>query len=451
MMRSDLLGRCLKLQLIVLSVCFLHLIRGAESPTSVCDREPSTLVVFVGTLTDAKEGDGNVFSLKFHITEPLLGKTSSEVSTDTVNMPDCSIQKITAHIGENYLVQAHAFNESYVDTSWGCQHIRPARETHAEIEYFRRLQKGQTPTEILGEARFQKWLPLTGFPLPATKIRLVGGGHDYNYVSDDRGLFRGVLNPGQYKVSVDFPKGFEPNTEGPFGPLHGLCGPLEFTMAEGRCTSVTVCAQASGSITVHIVDADGDSLASRDNVELTLTTAERAEFIRNVFPDEKSNLVFENLLPGKYILGLTHPALEGAPYRPVYFPGVSSRTDAQVISLEAGEHKILPEMRIKKGIPCKIPVRVIDEDHKPLPSGVVTLAYPETGQFDAYPDWQPDANGKAAVYAVFPGIVYLRAEKENEARTGLDADVVEVTSCPAEPVFLKVGGPVTHAQEPHRN
>lgn len=394
MIRCELLGRSLTLQLI-LSVCFWHPICRAKSPASVCDRDPSNLVVFVGTLTDAKERDGNVFSLKFQITEPLLGKTSSEVSTETVNMPDCGIQKITAHVGESYLVQAHAFNESHVDTWWGCQQIRPAGETHAEIKYFRRLQKGRTSTEILGEARFQKRLPLTGFPLPGTKIHLVGGGHEYNYVSDRRGLFRGVLGPGRYKVSVGFLKGFEPDTE-------GLCGPLEFDIAERRCTLVKVCAQASGSITAHIVDIDGDPLASRDNVELTLTTAERSEFVSNVLPDEKSNLVIENIFPGKYILGLTYPATEGAPYRPTYFPGVSSRTDAQVINLSAGERKILPEMRIKKGTPCKIPVRVIDEGHKPLPSAVVTLAYPETDQFYAYPDWQPDSNGKGAVYAVFP-------------------------------------------------
>src|SRR5208337_2345488 len=295
MMRSDLLGRCLTLELILLSVCFLHPICRAESHTSICDRDPTSALVFVGILTDAKPpGEYAGFNvMRFHVSELLEGETSSEV---TLGMDKACYRDpaMTEYIGRTYLVRTHLISEGVIEGLMDCDQMRPVDQASTQLEYFRRLRKGDTATEISGEAKFEKWLPLTSFPLPGTKIHLVGGGHEYNFVSDDKGLFRGVLSPGRYKVSVDFPKGFEPNTEGLSGPLGGLCGPLEFTMAEGRCTSVAVCAQASGSITAHIVDADGDSLASSDNVELTLTTAERAEFVRNVFPDEKSNLVIEN-------------------------------------------------------------------------------------------------------------------------------------------------------------
>jgi hypothetical protein len=388
--------------------------------------------------------------MTFHIIELLEGETSSDV---TLGMGPACYQDpaMTEYIGRSYLVRTHLMRESIIEALMDCDQMRPADQTSTELEYFRNLKKGKTPTEISGEARFQKWLPFTGFPLPATKIHLLGGGHEYNFVSDGRGLFRGVLDPGRYKASVDFPKGFEPITGRWIGPLQGLCGSLEFTMAEGRCTSVVVCAQASGSITAHIVDADGGSLPSNDNFELTLTTAERGEFVRNVFPDEKSNLVIDNLLPGKYILALTYPATEEAPYRPFYFPGVKSRAEAQVIDLEPGEQKVLPEMRIKKGAPCWIRVHVIDEDHKSLPSDLVTLAYAETRWFDIAPGWRGDANGEGAVFAVFPGAVYLRAENENQARTGFDSDVVEVSSCPSEPVLLKVDHSITSPQEPRGN
>jgi hypothetical protein len=388
--------------------------------------------------------------MTFHIIELLEGETSSDV---TLGMqPACYRDPaMPDQIGRAYLVRTHFINQGIIETLMNCEQMRPVEQASTELEYFRKLKKGKTPTEISGETRFQKWLPWTSFPLPGTTVHLLGGGHEYKFVSDDRGLFRGVLDPGRYKVSVGFPTGFEPITERSPEPLKIFCGPLEFTMAEGRCTSVVVCAQASGSITAHIVDADGDSLASNYKFGLTLTTAERGEFVRNVFPDEKSNLVIENLMPGKYILALTSPATEEAPYRPFYFPGVKSRAEAQVIDLGPGEQKVLREMRIKKGTPCLIRVHVIDEDQKSLPSDLVTLAYAETRWFDIAPEWRGDANGEGAVFAVFPGIVYLRAENENEARTGFDSDVVEVSSCPSEPVLLKVGHSVTSPQEPRGN
>lgn len=445
MMRCALLGRCFRIPLILLTVCLWRPICAVETPTSICDRDPSAALVFVGTLMDAKPPGGyagfNIMT--FHIIELLEGETSSDV---TLGMePACYRDPaLPDQIGRAFLVRTHLMSEGIIDTLMDCDQMRPVDQASTELEYFRKVKKGKTPTEISGEARFQKRLPLTSFPLPGTSVHLLGGGHEYNFVSDDRGLFRGVLDPGRYKVSVGFPKGFEPISE-------GLCGPLEFTLAEGRCTSVALCAQASGSITAHIVDADGDSLPSNYKFGLTLTTAERGEFVENVFPDEKSNLVIDNLLSGKYILALTAPATEEAPYRPFYYPGVRSRAEAQVIDLGPGEQKVLPEMRIKKGKPCWIRVHVIDEDQKSLPSDDVTIAYAETRWFYIAPEWRGDAHGEGAAFAVFPGTVFLRAENENEARTGFDSDVVEVNSCPSEPVLLKVGHSVTSPQKPRGN
>jgi len=71
--------------------------------------------------------------------------------------------------------------------------------------------------------------------------------------------------------------------------------------------------------------------------------------VQSAWPDEKSNLKADNLLPGEYNLGLNTylPVSRGsAPYPPIYFPGVGIRSEAQVITLGAGEQKVLSEMRI---------------------------------------------------------------------------------------------------------
>ena len=156
------------------------------------------------------------------------------------------------------------------------------------------------------------------------------------------------------------------------------------------------------------------------------------------------------LLPGKYILGLNTylPVGRGsAPYPSIYFPGVSARSDAQVITLAAGEHKVLSEMRIKKGKECEIPVLVIDGLGKPSPSTQVALAYSDYPHFYVEPRDLTDESGREVVYVVFPGHVVLRAEKQLENGSIAQSDNLELSSCPAEPVSLRLNHVVVNQTE----
>ena len=200
------------------------------------------------------------------------------------------------------------------------------------------------------------------------------------------------------------------------------------------------------------MDADGDPLGPMSNVQLTLETAEDQQFVQSVWPDEKSDLKTDNLLPGQYILGLNTylPVSRGSgPYPPIYFPGVRRRSNAQVITLAAGEHKLLSEMRIKKGKACEFPVLVIDELGKPSPSTQVELAYSDYPHFYVDPGDQTDQNGRETIYAVFPGPVFLRAEKQLGDGSTAQSEKLELSSCPIEPVSLKLSRAVVDRPEPN--
>jgi len=227
------------------------------------------------------------------------------------------------------------------------------------------------------------------------------------------------------------------------------CAPSEFTILEHLCTTVVLCGEPTGSITTHVVDMDGGFLDDI-NDPLTLETADGQQFVESTIPDGSGNLVADRLLPGKYILGLSTytPVLDyQPPYPPTYYPGVSRRSEAQVITLRAGEHKVLPDMRIKKGTACQISVQVTDELGHPSPDTDVSLAYPDYPHF-WIKDNPTDENGSGRVYAVFPGIVSLRAEKPDKESSRLESDVTELTSCPDKRVFLKLSHRVTAPQEP---
>jgi len=443
MMPRMRLIRSSKLFSTLLYLSLAYPLKGADTNGSVCNSDPSSALAFVGTLTELTPSP-SWKTATFQVKELLVGQQSSVVSALMLN-DLCRNSGPTPTVGGTYLVQTHISPGGSVYQLEQCEQVRPVDQAAAALEYLRSSRKGTTPTEVSGEARVKTGgYPWKKTPLPKTKIHLVGSSkQQLDFLSDEDGQFHGTLSPGQYGITANFPTGFEADD----------CGPTTITVAEHRCTEVTLCAHPTASITAHIVDADGDPLGPMSNVQLTLETAEDQQFVQSVWPNEKSDLETANLLPGQYILGLNTylPVDRGsAPYPPIYFPGVSSRSDAQVISVAAGEHKLLSEMRIKKGKQCEIPVLVVDGIGKPSPSTQVELAYSDYPHFYVEPRDQTDENGRGTIYAVFPGPVFLRAEKQQRDGSTAQSENLELSSCPTKPVSLKLSRVVVDQPEPKK-
>src|SRR5581483_5981134 len=319
-------------------------IQGTQT-SAVCVVNPSSALIFVGRLTKLTPADNSSWNqAQFQVTELLQGEPLDVVSAlITKNL--CGDAATEPKIGESYLIVTEQLARGGIGQLLRCEQVRPEREAAPELEYLRSSQLGETPAELSGEATVdvqeeQVW---TKVPLPGTKIHLTAEGRTTEFVSDDEGLFRGVLKPGNYEVNVQLPSGYSRKDYG-LGSI--------ITVTEHRCTQLAISASPAGSITVHIVDVGGAKLDSMSNVQFTLETAEHQQFVQSVWPDENSDLVIKDLPPGHYLLGLNAylPVSRGTvPYPPTYFPGVNNRSAAQVINLALGERKVLPEMRIMKG------------------------------------------------------------------------------------------------------
>lgn len=424
------------------TVCVSIPLDGQQSsPASVCDRDPSNAIVFVGTLMESKAtaDQGAHRSLKFQVTEILQGDLSQEVSLLRENQR-CDDTTTNPVIGGSFLVRTHILTNA-LEPLRQCDQMRLVDRAQEELMYFRRAQKGDTPTDVLFEARSEPdGFPWNASPLPGTKVHVSNGERQWDFVADQNGSYRAAFDPGHYALAIKFPAGYEPDPS-------GQCGVPELTAVENRCTLVALCAGPTASITAPLVDVDGSHFNASSNVQLSLVTAEGQEFVRSVWPDEEGNLIVDRLPPGKYILGLNTylPATSDSSYPPIYYPGVSHRAEAEAITLGPGERKVLPEMRVKKGAPCDIPVQVFDEAGQPSPSAQLALFYRDYPHY--WVDHDTDANGKGAVYAVFPGPVLLKALKPNEDQSVIESEPVEVDNCPAEPVQLKLLHPVTDSQE----
>ena len=411
-------------------------LKAADTHGTVCSTDPSSALVFVGTLTDLTSANYSPqwSSATFHVTELLQGESSDEVSA-SMQSNLCHDSGTIPAVGGTYLVLAHslrkASSRSLIQLEH-CEQIRPVDQSTAELAYLRSSQAGNTATEVAGEISVDtRGYPWKKVLLPETKIHLIGSNQRFDFVSDHDGQFHGIIIPGQYAVTVEFPAGYEAE----------YSGQSTIIAIRHRCTQLTVGASPTASITAHIVDTDGNPLGPMSNVELTLETAEDQQFVQSVWPNENSDLEAKNLLPGKYILGLNTflPVTRGsAPYPHIHFPGVAARSDARIITLDAGEQKVLPEMRIKKGQSCEIPVRVVDGFGKPSESAAVGFAYGDYPNLYIEPQEQTDKNGREAVYVVFPGPIFLRAKKQREDGSTSESEIFQVSSCPGEAVSLKL-------------
>jgi hypothetical protein len=425
----------------------LPAMQRAQAPAAVCDRDPTSALVFVGTLTSvspASQGPG-WSKATFTVTESLVGQPTEEVtmliSKDTVLMSKelCVGSAGVPPVGEIYLVQTHVLSNGYVEQLEHCQQMLPIEQASAQLSYFRDSRLGRTPTGVSGEARvYLSGLPWR-IPLPGASIDLGAKKEErFHFVSEADGRFDGTLKAGQYEISTEFPVGYETD----------YCSPSSVNVVEHRCTLVSVCAHPTASITAHIVDRDGKQLGPMTDIQLSLVTADNNDFVKSVWPDEKSELVVDQLLPGRYLLGLNTylPWSRGQdPYPPTYFPGVSERSQAEVITIAPGEHKVLGDMRIEEGKECKIHVLVVGQTGRPSPSTEVALAYRDFPHSYTKPREATDAAGKETVYAVFPAHVFLRAVKRHEDGSVSRSQPVELGSCPAKPALLKLSSTVGDA------
>jgi len=159
------LAPAVKIQMILLPMLLVHAMQAAETPASVCDRDPSTALVFVGTLTESKAmaGHGEYNSLKFHVTENLQGGSSQEISLLRENQ-HCDDPATNPIIAGSFLVRTHV-SKGNLDPLWHCDQMRLADQARGELAYLRRVQKGETPTEVSFEARLEPYgYPWQGYP-----------------------------------------------------------------------------------------------------------------------------------------------------------------------------------------------------------------------------------------------------------------------------------------------
>lgn len=207
-----------------------------HTPASVCTDYPSAEVVFIGTLT-AFTASSIGSPMRFESLEPLIGDSVEGIYSTTVLREPGSLCRSDDPpvIGERYLVVATRLNTP--DVSYGCGDLKRVAEAVADIEYFRLVRSGTTPTEVSGEARITG-----GSPVKGAKVHLVGIDGQTQLISNARGRFHALLKPGTYEVTAEFPDGY----------IYESCGWSSITVVEHRCARLIVCAEPKTSTAARL-------------------------------------------------------------------------------------------------------------------------------------------------------------------------------------------------------
>ena len=175
---------------ILLSLSLSYPLKAADTQGAVCSADPSSALIFVGTLADLTSTNSpSEWSLgTFHVTELLQGESSGVVSTLMRN-DLCHDSGTAPTIGRTYLVLTHILPKGSPRSASQlehCEQIRPVDQATAALEYLRSSQRGSTPTEVSGDASVEmRGYPWKNVPLPKTKIHLVGPNQRLDFVSDE--------------------------------------------------------------------------------------------------------------------------------------------------------------------------------------------------------------------------------------------------------------------------
>jgi len=311
-----------------------------------CQAFGGAAATFVGTATgvktvepkqDAKgevEWGRRVFS--FTVVQAYSGVAGAEVEVTTgLGGGDCGY---SFRIGETYLVYAHGGGEGKPLGTGICTRTRPVSEAAEDMEFLRGLA-GRAPgvsldiTVARGLQSVRSGDTKTVGALAGARLTVEGAGESKEVRADEQGRARlNGLKPGAYKVRLELPEGLTTwKTE------------HEVTVADRGCASVFYSVSDDGRVGGRVTDVGGRAVA-KVSVALVEADSDDVErhYVRYETTGEDGRYEFKGVPPGRYVLAVNfnrypRPDDPTNAYPRTYYPGVAERSQAEAVSLAAGE------------------------------------------------------------------------------------------------------------------
>jgi hypothetical protein len=394
---------------------------GCVGPTPVCSVYWTTPLVFLGhvvriehvydkppeeRILDGKTvtviGPGQ-YLVHFDVTKSYRGASSEQMVIHTADQnSSCGY---AFELGHDYLVYAYSAPNGDFGTSHCTRtHEVTSRADDEDIQWIEALPKAPPGATVFGRIRNLRPNPEGGFDaenLAGITVSLTGPASK-TVSTDVDGRFRAEgLPPGKYTVSAAAPRGYAPF-------------PNSTPMLQDRaCAELDWSTRLDGHIRGHLYFSDGTPASE---VYLTTKTADSDPHKPWTWQASYSTTAadgsfdFGELAAGPYVLAanMDFAPQDGKPYyRRAFFPGVAQRSEAAVVSVDAGGTVDNLRFFLPPDALATIPleVTVLGFDGNPVPHAAV-VGYDNTWENTSTPlSADADEHGKAAV-TLRPGSHY---------------------------------------------
>lgn len=236
--------------------------------------------------------------------------------------------------GEQYLVYAYQSSVKNELTAFGCSNTRPLAEAREDLDFLNNLTKLAPGGRVFGVVQHLIRDLRTGEfrrpPLPVADVKVsLKGNKNFEAATDGEGRyeFKG-LPAGNYEARLVLPEhlGMEGSDVTKVNVMDKGCAEANFNV------------ETNGRISGRVLDFKGRPVP---DLKVDLIVEEKATDLRGLWvtTDNKGRYELKGIPPGRYVLGinLSNAPDDGTPYPHFYFPGVATREQASVISMDEGE------------------------------------------------------------------------------------------------------------------
>jgi len=329
---------------------------GAGTP---CESYGRAKAVFVGTVIGLrenrvsrevarKEDDWAPMIYKFSVEQSYLGVEGSEIEVFTGSGGgDCGY---AFKNGQRYLVYAYPYLERLITSI--CTRTKPFSSANEDLAFLGNLSSAASGATIYGEVKLGPSTKDEPKPLDASVSLTIEGENERKEIRPDaQGRFRlGGLRPGKFKVKLDLP-----DTLTVFQPER------ELTIADRGCASVIYYLSENGRVSGRVIDENGQPVAKILVSLVAPDTSEPTNYVKLERTDEEGNYSFSGVPRGRYIIAINYnrfpdPNDSTNAYPRAFYPGVTDRPHAEVITVESGAKVMVHDTRL----PARRPASIVD-------------------------------------------------------------------------------------------
>lgn len=300
-----------------------------------CQAYGQASAVFVGTVIEIRtiklkkdKYERQERTVRLSIDSPFRGVEGAEVEVHTgFGDADCGFGFVQT---QQYLVYAYE-HEGKLSTGI-CTRTRPIARAADDLSFIRGLATAKPGATISGEAvryRRDEKGGLDNRPLAGITIT-IDGQTKREVKTDTKGQYRAEgLPAGEYLVKVDLPDGFD--TRGaPEEKVH---------VPDGGCAVVGFWLEREGKLSGRVLNPQGLPV-SKAGIFISELAKERYRGHWDAaYSEEDGSYAFRRIPPGAYVLFIRFDGMTGQqrPFPPTYYPGVSEKSQAEVITIKEGQ------------------------------------------------------------------------------------------------------------------